>query len=78
MSQENRPFSTGTVIAATAASIGFCFVITKYRAPILNSLKFFMSYKDPLRNQQIQVVSSVEECRTLMRNLKTYIIFVSQ
>lgn len=67
MSKENRPLFTGTTIAA-AAGIGLCLVVAKYRTQILKQLKFF---SDPLRNQQIQVVSGVEECRILMRNLKT-------
>lgn len=74
MSEENRPHFTGTAIAA-AAGIGLCFVVAKYRTQILKQLKCIINYNDPLRNQRIQVISGVEECRLLMRNLKTYVKF---
>lgn len=71
MSENNRPVFTGTTIATAAAGIGICFVVTKYRQQILKKLKFVINYKDPLRNQQIEVINNVEECRTIMRNIKT-------
>lgn len=71
MSEQERPVFTGGKIAAAAAGIGVCLVITKYRTPILKKLKRFLNYNDPLRNQQIQVINNVEECRAVMRNLKT-------
>lgn len=74
MSQENRPLLTGTAVA-TVAGIGLCMVVAKYRTHILKQLKNIINYNDPLRHQQIQVVSSIEECRLLMRNLKTYVQF---
>lgn len=70
MSKENRPPFTRTTVAA-AAGIGLCLVVAKYRTQILKQLKCIINYNNPLRNQQIQVVSGVEECRILMRNLKT-------
>lgn len=74
MSREDRPHFTGTAIA-TVAGIGLCMVVAKYRTQILKQLKNIINYKDPLRNQQIQVVTNIEECRLLMRNLKTYVTF---
>lgn len=74
MSEHNRPNFTGTAIAA-ATGIGLCLVVAKYRTQILKQLKFIINYNDPLRNQRIQVISGVEECRLLMRNLKTYVQF---
>ena len=71
MSEENRPVFTGATIAAAAAGIGVCLVVTKYRTQILKKLKRILNYNDPLRNQQIQVINNVEECRAVMRNLKT-------
>ncbi|XP_055323361.1 exonuclease 3'-5' domain-containing protein 2 isoform X2 [Sitodiplosis mosellana] len=72
MSEQNRPGFTTTTIAAAAAGIGLCFVVTKYRTQILKKLKIILNSSDPLRNQQIQVINNVEECRALMRNLKTH------
>lgn len=72
MSQQNRSI-TGATIATAAAGIGLCFVVAKYRTQIFKKLKLIVNYNDPLRNQQIQVVTGVEECRALMRNLKSYV-----
>lgn len=72
MSQQNRQL-TGTAIATAAAGIGLCFVVAKYRTQILRKLKLIIDYKNPLRNQQIHVISNVEECRTFMRHLKSYV-----
>lgn len=71
MSEQNRTVFTGATIAAAAAGIGVCLVVTKYRTHILKRLKRILNYNDPLRNQQIQVINNVEECRAVMRNLKT-------
>lgn len=69
MNQQSRTISTGAAIAS-AAGIGLCFVVAKYRAQIFKQLKLVIN-NDPLRNQQIHVVSGIEECRVLMRKLKT-------
>lgn len=74
MSEHNRPIVTGTTIAAAAAGISLCFVVTKYRSQILKKLKNIINYNDSLRNQEIQVISNVEDCRKIMRNLKTYVL----
>lgn len=71
MTEQNRTVLTGTTIAVTAAGIGLCCLITKYRAPIFKQLRQIINYNDPLRNQEIQVINNVDECRTLMNKLKT-------
>lgn len=73
MSERNRVLVTGTAIAS---AVGICILVAKYRMQILKQIKWIVNYNNPLRNQQIQVVGGVEECRLLMRNLKTYVIFV--
>lgn len=74
MSQQSRSYLTGTAIA-TVAGISICLAIAKYRTQVLRNLKWILNYKDPLRNQQVQLISGVEECRSVMRNLKTYVQF---
>ncbi|XP_031626495.1 exonuclease 3'-5' domain-containing protein 2 [Contarinia nasturtii] len=72
MSQENQfPFK-GSTLAATAAGIGLCFVAVKYRSPIIKQIKVMANYTDPLRNQKVRVIDTVDECRTLMRNMKMH------
>lgn len=70
MSQHNRQIS-GTAIVTAAAGFGLCFVVTKYRTQILRKLKCFINYDNPLRNQKIHVIDTVDGCRTLMRTLKS-------
>lgn len=72
MSQENRSFPSGATVA-TVAGIGICMIAVKYRTQILKQIKNIINYNYPLRNQQIHVLANIEECRSLMRNLKTYV-----
>lgn len=76
MSQREQSLLKGSTIVATAAGIGFCFVVSKYRIPIFKQIKMIANYKDPLRNQEIRIIDTLEECRTLMRNLKTYVLII--
>lgn len=75
MAEQNRPIFTGTKIVTTGIGIGICILVAKYRTPILKQLKSLINYSDPLRNQQIHVVSCIEECRSLMHKLKMYTSF---
>lgn len=72
MAEQNRSAFTGSKIVTAGIGIGICILLTKYRSPILRQLKSLFNYSDPLRNQQIHVVSGIDECRSLMHKLKTY------
>lgn len=72
MTEQNRTFFTGTKIVTAGIGIGVCILVAKYRTPILKQIKSLISYSDPLRNQQIHVVSGVDECRALMHKFKMY------
>lgn len=69
MTEGNRTILNKTAVA-TVAGIGVCFFVAKYRMQILYKLKTLLNYKDPLRYQRVHVVTSVDECRVLMQNLK--------
>lgn len=75
MAEQNRPAFPGTRIVTAGIGIGICVLVAKYRTPILKQLKTLINYGDPLRNQRIHVISGVEECRSLMHQLKTYAEF---
>lgn len=70
MSQHNRQI-TGTAIVTAAAGVGLCLLVTKYRTQILSKLKCLTNYDNPLRNQKIHVIDTVDECRKLMRTIKS-------
>lgn len=72
MAEQNRPAFMGSKIVTAGIGIGVCVLVAKYRTPIWKQLKTLINYGDPLRNQQIHVVSGVEECRSLMHQLKAY------
>lgn len=76
MAEQNRPLFAGSKIVTAGIGIGICLLVAKYRTPILKQLKSLINYNDPLRNQQIHVVTGVEECRSLMHKLKTYACLV--
>lgn len=59
-------------LVATAAGIGLCFVAIKYRSLVFNKIKIIANYKNPIRNQDIRVIDTVHECRTVMKNIKSY------
>lgn len=69
MSRENRYVVTQATIAA-AAGIGICWFVAKYRHQIFRQLKSFVNYGNPLRNQEIHIITNVEECRPHMLKLK--------
>lgn len=58
------------IMVAAAAGIGICFIVVKCREKIWKQFNNIISYNDPFRNKQIKVVSTEEECQTLMQRLK--------
>lgn len=70
MNEGNRQLWAKTALV-TAAGIGVCLVATKYRSQIYQKLQSIANYKNPLRNQKVEIVSSVDECRALLRNIKS-------
>lgn len=69
MSHDHKQLWNGKALA-TVAGIGVCFFVTKYRSQIWRKIKILFNYKNPLRNQQVHIVSNINDCRKLMRNLK--------
>lgn len=69
MADANRSSLNKTTVA-TIAGIGACILIAKYRQQIGNRIKQLINYKDPLRNQKVQVVSSAEDCRRISTTLR--------
>lgn len=70
MRDESQHVWNGTALA-TVAGIGVCLVVAKYRQQILHQFQAILRYKNPLRHQKIEIVSTIDECRTLMRNMKS-------
>lgn len=69
MNDGNRQVWNGATLV-TVAGISVCLFVAKYRSQIFYRFRKILDYKNPLRNQKIQVVNSVDECRLLMRNIK--------
>lgn len=57
---------------AAAAGVGIFLLFKKYRTQIWRQINSIVNYNDPLRNQEIQVVTDEEECETFMHKLKRY------
>lgn len=70
MSYDKKQLWNGKALA-TVAGIGVCFFVARYRSQIWQKFKILLDYKNPLRNQQVHIVSNIDECRKLMRNLKS-------
>lgn len=69
MSGRNKNITTAMV--ALAGGVGVCYVLAKYRANILRQIRLVRNFSDRLRHQQVHVVNNAEDCRRVMKNLKS-------
>lgn len=69
MSNDSRSSFNKTTLA-TVAGIGACFVLVKYHRPIATKIRQLINYKDPLRYQHVQVVSTTSDCHRVLTTIK--------
>lgn len=68
MSEKNRNITTAMM---ALAGVGVCYVLAKYRTDILRQIRLLRNFRDRLRHQQVHVVNNAEDCRKIMKNLRS-------
>lgn len=54
----------------TGVGIGLVYIFGKYRKDILNGIKKAWNFRDPLKNLDVRIINSVDECRDVVQQLK--------
>lgn len=68
MNDRNKTIVSTTLLAGIG--IGVCILFTKYRHQIIKKLRTTLDYRNPLRNQNIKIVNTEEECRQIVEEIK--------
>lgn len=68
MSDKNKNIATAMV---ALAGVGVCYMLAKYRTDILRQIRLLRNFRDRLRHQQVHVVNNAEDCRKILKNLRS-------
>ncbi|XP_053680516.1 exonuclease 3'-5' domain-containing protein 2 [Anopheles nili] len=69
LTQREKTVVSTAVIAAVG--VGVLYVLTRYRSSIMSRLKA-MNQRDPLRGQQVHIINTTHDCRTIVEKLQKH------
>lgn len=68
MDSKHKNILSTTILAGIG--IGVCYVFAKYRRQLLQKVRKTLDFRNPLRNQSIHIVSTEDECRRIVEQIK--------
>lgn len=71
--QQKHKLIVSTALFATFG-ISVLYVFRRYNKNILQRLRRAFDYRNPLRNQQIEVVSTFDDCKKIVERLQKLVI----
>lgn len=73
--QQKHKIIVSTALFATLG-ISVLYVIRKYNGNIIHRLRRVLDYRNPLRNQQIEVLSNYDDCKTIVEKLQKLVYVI--